>query len=179
MTPFGQKFLWTVLALVVGGAAKWVGGEGHEFFLMAAATIFGAVWVRRPGDAAPQSPGPKGPGTMRAAGIIAVMLLPLAGCKHWPTVQQDAIDCSRREVVDNGPRHIAPVNTCLARKSGVAACLGGLIGSVGIDIVACVVKERLSVFTAQAAVNPFDPVSARARDNAVEWLDAQDITFAE
>jgi len=115
-------------------------------------------------------------------GLLAIIVA-MAGCRVPPTgVVSKVIDCSTETVQKNWPTAIGPVNDCLTRDEGEdwTRCLDLVPAAVnvGVDVLACVLREQRATFADSARANPFDDRSKRAAKRADAYMDAKGWTYA-
>ena len=75
MSPFSQKLVWTVLAIVVGACAKFVSPDSATFFLASAGMILAITWRPPSTNSTPETT-PSKPPTIPP--ILPLLMLTLA-----------------------------------------------------------------------------------------------------
>lgn len=120
---------------------------------------------------------------MAIAGLAAALLL--GSCrppKDGTTWTGQAISCATDAVRHQWGRVYPQVQNCLvsiAEEPG--QCLDAIPAalSVGIEVVACIVRGSGDEATAQSRANPRDVVSARKADRAQQYLMSKGFVFQE
>lgn len=119
---------------------------------------------------------------MRArVGLVVLVLVLDAGCATPsggrtappPPGTTTPIDCMVNAIGDVGPSALPAVNSLLA--GGLSSCdaacesrVTTLIGTYGVDVVACMIKRQAQAFGQAAERDPADQVSSLASSRARE-----------
>ena len=124
-----------------------------------------------------------GPLVMFVISALALAVLTVGGCRLPPpgTPPQGPIACTVDAIQRCWPSVIGPVNTCLTGTSATS-CLLGLIQPSGCaveSVIACLVRQQGAEFAHSARMNPDDVRSARAAENARNFLADRGYTFVE
>lgn len=97
-----------------------------------------------------------------------------------PGTPPGPIVCTTEAIQKCWPGMIGPVNSCLTSMAAVP-CLLGLIQPTGCaveQVIACLVQRQVGEFAAAARINPDDERSARAADNARQFIAERGYTFS-
>jgi hypothetical protein len=117
------------------------------------------------------------------AGAAFALFMLLTGCRLPPPGMPPTgpIACSVDAVQRCWPGAIGPVNTCLT-SAGASGCLLGLIqpgGCMVENVIACLVRHQGAEFAHAAQLNPGDVRSARAAENARQFITERKYTFTK